>query len=142
MKIEFTSGTDAKAIIAFVGQTDGQATLSPPAQKLDRACKSRLSKAVAAAKFNGAAGKVLTVHAPSDTLDVVVLVGVGDLAKVDGAVLERAAATGAKTLLTSGIEAAGVALAGWKKLRMGSMLRESVLVPLWRLIGSTPIAPN
>ena len=116
MKIEFTSGTEAKAVIAFVGQADGQAAMSPPAQKLDRACKSRLSKAVAAAKFNGGAGKVLTVHAPSDTLDVVVLVGVGDLAKVDGAVLERAAASGAKALLTSGIEVASVALAGWKKV--------------------------
>jgi len=120
MKIEFTSGTEAKAVIAFVGQTDGQAAMSPPAQKLDRACKSRLSKAVAAATFNGAAGKILTVHAPSDTLDVVVLVGIGDLAKVDGAVLERAAASGAKALLTSGIEVASVALAGWKKIANGA----------------------
>jgi leucyl aminopeptidase len=120
MKIEFTSGTEAKAVIAFVGQADGQAAMSPPAQKLDRACKSRLSKAVAAAKFNGGAGKVLTVHAPSDSLDVVVLVGVGDLAKVDGAVLERAAASGAKALLTSGIETASVALAGWKKVATGA----------------------
>ena len=120
MKIEFTSGTEAKAVIAFVGQADGQAAMSPPAQKLDRACKSRLSKAVSAAKFTGAAGKILTVHAPSDTLDVVVLVGVGDLAKVDGAVLERSAASGAKALLTSGIETASVALAGWKKFANGA----------------------
>ena len=42
MKVEFTAATQAKAMIAFVGQTDGQAAFSPPAQKLDRACKSRL----------------------------------------------------------------------------------------------------
>ncbi|GBF57108.1 cytosol aminopeptidase [Candidatus Phycosocius bacilliformis] len=116
MKIEFTSFTESKAVIAFVGQTDGTVAFSVPAQKLDRACKGRLAKAAAAAKFNGAAGKVLSVHAPNDKLDVVVLVGVGELAKVDGAVLERAAASGVKSLLTSGVETASVALAGWKKL--------------------------
>jgi leucyl aminopeptidase len=113
MQIQFQSSSDAKAIIAFVGQTDGNAALSAPAQTLDEASHGRLSKAIAAARFSGASGKVLQVHALSDSVDVIVLVGVGELAKVDGAVIERATAAGVKALLTSGIEAAGVALKGW-----------------------------
>jgi leucyl aminopeptidase len=71
---------------------------------------------MAAARFSGASGKLLQVHAPSDQYDVIVLVGVGETGKIDGAGLERAAAAGIKALLTSGVETASVALAGWKKL--------------------------
>jgi leucyl aminopeptidase len=114
MKIQFTEGNDAAAIIAFVGQSDNKATLSSPAAQLDHTFGGRLSKAIAAARFNGASGKVLMVHAPSDSLDVVVLVGVGDLGKVDGAIIERATAAGVKALLTSGTVTAKVALSGWE----------------------------
>jgi leucyl aminopeptidase len=113
MQIQFQTSSDARALIAFVGQADGAAALSTPAQAIDMTCKGQLTKTIAAARFNGAAGKVLSVHAPSDSLDVVVLVGVGELAKVDGAAIERAAAAGVKALLTSGTATAAVALNGW-----------------------------
>jgi leucyl aminopeptidase len=113
MKIDFQASSHSKVVIAFVGQTGDAAALPTPTQALDATSGGRLLKAVAAARFNGAAGKVLTLHAPSDAHDVVVLVGVGDLAKVDGATLERATAAGVKALLTSGAKEAGVALAGW-----------------------------
>jgi leucyl aminopeptidase len=116
MHIHFQTHHSCKAIIAFVGQNDGAAALSAPASALDQACGGRLAKTIAAARFNGAAGKVLNVHAPSDSLEVVVLVGVGDLAKVDGAGIERATAAGVKALLTSGVTEAGVALNGWDAL--------------------------
>jgi leucyl aminopeptidase len=113
MQIQFQTSTDAKAIIAFVGQIDGVATLSAPAAAIDHACTGQISRTIASARFNGATGKVLTVHAPNDSLDVVVLVGLGELAKVDGASIERATAAGVKALLTSGTANASVALNGW-----------------------------
>ncbi len=113
MQIRFQSSHDAKAIIAFVGQSEGAAVLCAPTKTLDDACNARLTKTIGAARFNGGAGKVLSVHAPSDSLDVVVLVGVGDLSKVDGAAIERATAAGVKALLTTGTTHAGVALNGW-----------------------------
>jgi leucyl aminopeptidase len=113
MHIQFQPLSDAKAIIAFVGQSDGKAALSPPALALDVTLGGQLTRSIAAARFNGAAGKVLTVHAPSDALDSVVLVGIGDMAKVDGAVIERGAAAGVKALLMSGITHAALALNGW-----------------------------
>jgi leucyl aminopeptidase len=113
MQIQFKSSSDTKAIIAFVGQNDGVGVLPAPTQSLDSACAGRLTKAIEAARFKGGVGKVLSVHAPSDSLNIVVLVGVGDLAKVDGERIERATASGAKALLTSGTVDAGVALAGW-----------------------------
>lgn len=116
MKIQFLEASNCKAIIAFVGQTAGDVTLSPPASLLDQTCGGQLGKAIAAARFTGASGKILTLHAPRDSIDVVVLVGVGDLAKVDGAIIERAAASGVRALLTSGTSEVRVALAGWNDI--------------------------
>jgi leucyl aminopeptidase len=113
MQIAFQPTTSAKAIIAFVGQKDGVAAFSAPAMSLDGACGGQLVKAATAARFNGGIGKSLSVHAPSADLDVVVLIGVGDMSKVDGATIERASAAGVKALLTTGVDVAGVALAGW-----------------------------
>ncbi|GIU66004.1 leucyl aminopeptidase [Candidatus Phycosocius spiralis] len=115
MKFQFIEKSHARAVIAFVAQSDGEAVLTPPAVKLDKLCKGRLTKAVAAARFTGAPGKLLQVHAPSDQHELIVLVGLGESGKMDEAGLERAAAVGTKALLTSGIETAAVALAGWKK---------------------------
>lgn len=113
MQIQFQPLSEAKAIIAFVGQSQGKAALSPPATALDARLAGQLTKSIAAARFNGATGKILTVHAPSDAVDSVVLVGIGDIAKVDGAAIERGTAAGVKALLTSGITHAGIALNGW-----------------------------
>ncbi len=114
MQIHFETSSTAKAIIVFVGQTDGVAALSSPAQRIDQTCAGQISKSIVAARFNGGVGKVLSVHAPSDSIDVAVLVGVGDLSKIDGATIERATAAGVKALLTSGATDAVVALNGWE----------------------------
>jgi leucyl aminopeptidase len=114
MQVQFHHTDQSRAIIAFVGQTDGSVALPPPTKTIDQNCGNQITKALSAARFTGVNGKVLTIHAPSDALDVVVLVGVGDLAKVDGAVIERATAAGVKALLMSGVQNADVALANWE----------------------------
>jgi leucyl aminopeptidase len=114
MQITFQTTSFADAVIAFAGQNGNVLALSGPATALDSLCDGRLGKAASAARFHGAAGKTLVVHAASDSLAVVVLVGVGDMAKVDGATIERATAAGVKALLTSGIEKARVQLMGWE----------------------------
>lgn len=119
MQIDFQSTSNAKAVITFVGQTNDAAVFSSPAAALDSTCSGQLVKAAQAARFKGAAGKTLAVHAPGGALDVVVLVGVGDLDKVDGAAIERATAAGVKALLTSGASVANVALAGWDRVATG-----------------------
>jgi leucyl aminopeptidase len=121
MQIEFESSTPSKATIVFVGQIDGAAAFSPPALKVDASCNGQLQKSATAARFKGAVGKTLVVHAPNESLDSVVLVGVGDLAKVDGAIIERATAAGVKALLTSGIESVTVALKGWDSVTTGEV---------------------
>ena len=113
MQIEFQNSSQAKAVITFVGQTGGTVALSSPALIIDQSCEGRITKSITSSRFTGAIGKSLSVHAPNDTLDVVVLVGVGDLAKVDASIIERATAVGVKTLLTSGTVTATVALNGW-----------------------------
>jgi leucyl aminopeptidase len=116
MKIQFGEASDARVYIAFVGQSDNSAALSAPAAALDQKCGGQLVKAIAAARFSGATGKVLSLHAPSDSIDTIVLVGIGDLAKCDGAVIEKAAAVGVKALLTSGATKATLTLAGWGEI--------------------------
>jgi leucyl aminopeptidase len=96
MQIDFQTSPATKAIIAFVGQKDGAYTLCPPTQTLNGACAGQLEKAVIAARFNGATGRTLSVHAPSDGIDIVVLVGLGEIDKVTGATIERATASGVK----------------------------------------------
>jgi leucyl aminopeptidase len=113
MKIEFQTAPQSRAFIAFVGQVNAKVALAAPTEQLDTRSNGQISRGVSAARFNGAAGKVLTLHAVSADIDTVVLVGVGDLAKVDSSTIERATAAGVKTLLTSGVESACVALAGW-----------------------------
>ncbi len=114
MQVQFQELNKSRAIIAFVGQAEGKATMSAPATKIDQNCGNQITKSIAAARFNGASGKTLAIHAPSDSLDVVVLVGVGELTKVDGATIERATAAGVKALLMSGIDSVDIALAGWE----------------------------
>ncbi|MEN9874417.1 MAG: hypothetical protein RL186_1314 [Pseudomonadota bacterium] len=113
MQITFQTNPKVTAFVACVGQNGGKADLPAPTQALDARCNGHISKAMAAARFNGASGKVLTLHAPADGVDAIVLVGVGDLAKVDGGAIERASAAGVKALLTSGHTHAAFALAGW-----------------------------
>lgn len=113
MQIEFQTSPSAKALIAFVGQSDSKVALPSPTNDIDQSCGGRLIKSITAARFNGASGKLLSVHAPSDSLDVVILVGVGELTKVDAATIERATAAGVKALLISGTTSAVVALNGW-----------------------------
>jgi leucyl aminopeptidase len=113
MQIDFQNTLSAKAIIAFVGQKDGAHAFCPPTTALDQACGGQLGKVASAARFTGGVGKVLSAHAPGGGFDVIVLVGVGDLASVTGATIERATAAGVKALLTSGTTQAGVALSGW-----------------------------
>jgi leucyl aminopeptidase len=113
MQIEFQANPNAKAIIAFVGQNDGAYAFCPPTATLDTKYGGQLSRAVIAARFNGAVGKVLSLHGVHADIDSVVLVGVGELAKVTGATLERATAAGVKALLTTATSAF-VALNGWE----------------------------
>jgi leucyl aminopeptidase len=113
MQIDFQANPVSKAIIAFVGQKEAAYALPVPTTALDVNCGGQLAKAISAARFNGGIGRILSVHAPRESLDVVVLVGVGDLEKVTGATIERATAAGVKALLTSGHTGASVALAGW-----------------------------
>jgi leucyl aminopeptidase len=116
MQIEFQSSPSTKVIIAFAGQTEGGCVFPAPTATLDTQCAGHLTKAVVAARFTGGTGKVLTVHAPHASVDTLVLVGVGELAKVSAATIERATASGVKALLTSGTGEARVALSGWDGL--------------------------
>lgn len=116
MNVAFTASPDRSGIVvAIAGQKDGALELTAPARKLDSSFKKRLSQAAAAARFTGAAGATLVVHAPGAGSEVAVLAGVGDLAKVDPAAVEKAVAAAVKATLTLGPATAAVLLAGWRK---------------------------
>lgn len=116
MDVRFEPATQSGIAIVFAGKGDGGAVLSPPAQALDRACKKRIGQSLAAARFMGEAGSHLVIPAPGGGYDLAVVCGVGDLSKVDGEALEKAAAVAVKSILTSGISTASVLLAGWRKV--------------------------
>lgn len=116
MNVTFTAAPDRSGIVvAIAGQKDGSLELTAPARKLDTAFKKRLSQAAAAARFTGAAGATLVVHAPGAGSEVAVLAGVGDLAKVEAAAIEKAVAAAVKATLTLGPATAAVLLSGWRK---------------------------
>lgn len=114
MQIHFQATPKKPAIIAFAGQINAELALSAPLASIDSNCGGKVMKTATAARFSGAVGKVLTMHALDDATECLVVVGVGDLAKVTAATIERATAAGVKALLTSGIAEASVALAGWE----------------------------
>jgi leucyl aminopeptidase len=116
MQVQFAADAVLSGIVvAFAGQKDGALELTAPARRLDSRFKKRLSQAAAAARFTGAAGSTLVVHAPGAGTEVAVLAGVGDAAKLDADALERATAAAVKATLTLGPDHAAVLLAGWRK---------------------------
>jgi leucyl aminopeptidase len=116
MKVRFEAAAGSGVVVVFAGKGEEGAALSPPAANLDRACKKRVSQSITAARFKGDAGSHLVIPAPGAGYDLAVVCGVGDLTKVDGEALEKAAAVAVKAVLTSGSDTASVLLAGWRKV--------------------------
>ncbi|WP_417478421.1 leucyl aminopeptidase [Maricaulis sp.] len=111
MKIEFitaASATGAIAVPAF-----DKASLSAAAQSVDSATSGALGRAIAASRFKGGAGETLEIIAPAG-IDAgrVVIFGLGDKAKLNESVLEKAAAAVVAKLLTGGETAVTLRLDG------------------------------
>ena len=100
MKISFKSGENASIQIIFGGTRNDEFVLSAPATKFDANCASKISQAVKSANYKGAANSVLTIHAPKDGVAACVLVGLGDLDKVNSDAIEKASAAAVKSVLT------------------------------------------
>ncbi len=110
MDIRFAAAASGDAIAApvFSGKT-----FSDAASALDEAAGGALRRALDAARFEGDAGDVLEIAAPSGVEATrIVLFGLGDKAKLDGGGLERAAAGVVKALLTGGAKIVSFRLQG------------------------------
>jgi leucyl aminopeptidase len=81
------------------------ATLAPAAEALDKAANGRLTKAMAAMRFTGAAGQIADILAPEGLeFARVLVIGVGKLDAADGLAVERWAGHAVKRVLASGAE--------------------------------------
>jgi len=102
MDIRFAPAASGDVVAVMAG--DGAALL-PAAEALDKAAGGRLTKAMAAMRFTGAAGQVTDVLAPEGVdFARVLVIGVGKLDAADGMAVERWAAHAVKRVLTSGAE--------------------------------------
>ena len=101
MKIEFV--TAASAVGAIAVPAFDKAKLSAAAKSVDTATSGALGRAIAASRFKGGAGETLEIIAPAG-IDAarVVIFGLGDKAKLNESVLEKAAAAVVAQLLIGG----------------------------------------
>lgn len=100
MKLNFKSSANAEAI-AFIG-FEGEA-IPASAKNADEASNGALSKAAEVARFEGKAGQVVEVLAPTGSdASRILLVGLGKEDKATDRTFENTGATLAKKLLTSG----------------------------------------
>jgi len=101
MKIEFVTANSAAGAVAV--PAFDKATLSAAAKSVDAATSGALGRAIAASRFKGGAGETLEIIAPAG-IDAgrVVIFGLGDKAKLNESVLEKAAAAVVAKLLTGG----------------------------------------
>jgi len=101
MKIEFVTANSAAGAVAV--PAFDKATLSAAAKSVDAATSGALGRAIAASRFRGGAGETLEIIAPAG-IDAgrVVIFGLGDKAKLNESVLEKAAAAVVAKLLTGG----------------------------------------
>ncbi len=113
MKISFKSGENASIQIIFGGTKNDEFVLSAPAAKFDGNCANKISQAVKSANYKGAANSVLTIHSPNDGVAACVLVGLGDLDKVNSDVIEKATASAVKSVLTHGAKSASILIQGF-----------------------------
>ncbi|WP_417483638.1 leucyl aminopeptidase [Maricaulis salignorans] len=111
MKIEFVTAGSAAGAIAV--PAFDKASLSAAAQSVDSATSGALGRAIAASRFKGGAGETLEIIAPAG-IDAgrVVIFGLGDKAKLNESVLEKAAAAVVAKLLIGGETAVTLRLDG------------------------------
>lgn len=90
-------------VVAVMAEDGGK--LLGAAKALDTASGGRIAKAIAANRFNGAAGQVVDVLAPEGVdFARVLVIGVGKRDAADGLAVERWAAHAVKRVLTSGAQ--------------------------------------
>ncbi|KAF0116468.1 MAG: hypothetical protein FD128_580 [Hyphomonadaceae bacterium] len=135
MKFAFEKKETAQIVVVFAGTKDNELVLSPPAAKFDRLSKKRISTAANAARFKGGASSVVTIHSPANGVDICLLVGVGEMSKINGDVIERAAAAAAKAVLTLGPSDMLIKLDGWGKFASGENAAQCGTGGIWRRVG-------
>jgi len=113
MKISFKSDENASIQIIFGGSKNDEFAFSAPAAKFDDNCGNKISQAAKAANYKGGANSVLTIHAPIDGFATCVLVGLGDLDKVNAEAIEKASAAAVKSVLTHGAKSAAILVQGF-----------------------------
>ncbi len=136
MIVEFTAApaTQPHALAIFVGPDNA---LSPGARAADQAMGGRLTAALAAARFEGEAGGIVELLAPSG-LDAtrLLVVGTGDPAKRDALTLEKIGAAIAAKLLTSGETRVSIDMAGFgssfSEAEAGARIAHGALLRSWR----------
>jgi len=110
MDIRFANAAtaDARAVPVFADKT-----LSDAAKALDAETSGAVTRAIEAGRFTGAPGDLAEIVAPSGVEATrLVAFGLGDQKKIDGAVLERAAAGIVKHLLITGATAVSLEIDG------------------------------
>ena len=119
MKIEFSEISTPSTGVVAVGVTDDR-TLGATARALDEQSGGMLSRALGAGRFSGKKGTSSTIVAPHGLdVDAVILVGLGQPARIDGrqlralggSVVRRVNATGAKAaaLVVDAVDGADLA---------------------------------
>lgn len=115
MKISFDSDLKASIKIGFAGTKGEELVLTAALAKFDRKAKKRVTQALEAANFKGTAGSQLIVHAPEKDTALLVVVGVGELSKLDNNGIEKASAIGVKSILTAGPKQVDILVDGMGK---------------------------
>ena len=103
MKIEFVAAVDAAEIVAVPVFEDR--ALTPAGSALDGKAGGALTKAMSKGRFAGKAGQSLLIPAPAGVdADAVLLIGVGDKAKLDDLAVEAFGGSAYGAVKLSGAE--------------------------------------
>lgn len=102
MNFSFNSGEIASIVILFASNNNENLELSIPARKFDEKSGNKISNACDAYDYKGALNSLLTIPAPIAGVKTCILVGLGEISKIEGAVVERAIATAVKSVSNQG----------------------------------------
>ncbi len=104
MNFSFNSGEIASIVILFAYNNNDNFELTLPAKNFDDKALNRISNAASALEFKGTANSLITIPAPIAGVKTCILVGLGEISKIDSHVVERASASAVKAACNLGLK--------------------------------------
>jgi leucyl aminopeptidase len=109
MQVTFSAPELPEKGVIVLGVLEGR-TLTPSAQALDEKLNGLLGRAMNGSRFRGKKDQILSLLAPGDRLDRIVLLGLGKAAELNDLCLQAAGGKVQTVLASEGIETATVML--------------------------------